>query len=129
LPALIALEAIGQPWFNDDHRCDMMSIALVSQLLAEKDSEIFIASGQLIELLGPDELSLEALEPLVVMINTWLQRQPNERVQAAIDILLGKAPAKAHKKSNKKPKHKMQKKTQESVPFTTREPAAEAVHG
>jgi hypothetical protein len=100
LPALIALEAIGQPWFNEDHRCDLMSIALVSQLMAEKDSDIHVASAELITLLGPDELSLEQLEPLVVMVNTWLQRQPNSRVQAAINVLLGVTPKKAQKRAH-----------------------------
>lgn len=102
LPALIALEAIGQPWFNEDHRCDLMSIALVAQLMVEKGSEVHIASCELIELLGPDELELASLEPLVVAINTWLQRQPNERVQVAIDRLLGRTRVKAHKKSHKR---------------------------
>ncbi|MGZ3237124.1 MAG: hypothetical protein ACXU8A_07090 [Burkholderiaceae bacterium] len=100
LPALIALEAIGQPWFNEDHRCDLMSIALVAQLMAEKESDIHVASEELIALLGPDELSLEQLEPRVVMINTWLQKQPNGRVQAAINILLGVAPKKASKRAH-----------------------------
>jgi hypothetical protein len=99
LPALIALEAIGQPWFSEDHRCDLMSIALVTQLLADKDSEVRQASVELVERLGPDELTLETLEPLVVMVNDWLQRQPNSRVQIAIDILLGRTSKKALKRA------------------------------
>jgi hypothetical protein len=100
LPALIALEAIGQPWFNEDHRCDLMSIALVAQVMTEKESEIHLASAELITLLGPDELSLEPLEPLVVLINDWLQRQPNGRVQSAINVLLGHTPKKASKRAH-----------------------------
>jgi hypothetical protein len=100
LPALIALEAIGQPWFSEDHRCDLMSIALVAQLMTEPGSEIHALSASLIELLGPDELSLAELEPRVVLINSWLQRQPNARVQAAINTLLGVAPKKASKRAH-----------------------------
>lgn len=94
LPALIALEAIGQPWFSEDHRCDLMSIALVAKLLTEAGSDIHTASNELILLLGPDELVLEQLEPLVVPINDWLQKQPNGRVETAINVLLGVPPKK-----------------------------------
>jgi hypothetical protein len=100
LPALIALEAIGQPWFSEDHRCDLMSIGLVAQLMSEPGSEIHTVSAELIELLGPDELNLSQLEPRVVLINSWVQRQPNSRVQAAIDMLLGATPKKASKRAH-----------------------------
>lgn len=92
LPALIALEAIGQPWFTEDHRCDLMSIAMVAQLMVEQGSEIHVLSCELIALLGPDELDVGQLRVVVVTINSWLQRQPNGRVQVAINRLLGRAP-------------------------------------
>jgi hypothetical protein len=100
LPALVALEAIGQSWFNEDHRCDLMSVALVSRLMSEPNSEIHTAAGELIVLLGPDELSLEQLEPHVVLLNDWLQKQPNGRVDTAINALLGVPPKKAAKRAH-----------------------------
>ena len=94
LPALIALEAIGQPWFCAAHRCDLLAIGLVAQRLAPKGSRIHGAAGDLIALLAPDIPNLEALRPLVVEINTWLQVQPNGRIQAAIDGLARRQPGK-----------------------------------
>ena len=29
LPALVALEAIGKPWYNETHQSDLLAIALV----------------------------------------------------------------------------------------------------
>jgi hypothetical protein len=84
LPALIALEAIGQSWFCENHRFDLMSIALVSQLMTTQESEIHKASSALVALLEPQSLDIEEIRPLVMMVNAWLQRQPNCRVQAAI---------------------------------------------
>src|ERR1035437_9125491 len=99
LPALIALQAIGQPWFTEEHRCDLMSIALVAQLVSEERGEIRTASCELISLLGPDDLDIDKLRPVVVTINTWIQRQPNGRVQAAVDRLLGRAPTKLQRRA------------------------------
>lgn len=101
LPALIALEAIGQSWFNEDHRCDLMSIALVAQLMTLEGSEIHAASCELISLLAPDALDIDQVRPVVVVLNTWIQKQPNSRVQGAIDTLLGCAPKKSPKKTRR----------------------------
>jgi hypothetical protein len=92
LPALIALEAIGQAWFTEGHRCDLMSIALVSQLISQEGSDIRAASSELLVLLEQDKLDIETLRPVVVPINAWIQKQPNCRVQTAIDRLLGRKP-------------------------------------
>ena len=100
LPALIALEAIGQPWFSEDHRCDLMSIAMVVQFMVEQDSEMHAMSCELVSLLGPDELDIEQLRPLVVTLNCWLQRQPNGRVQASINRLLGHVPKASAKRAH-----------------------------
>jgi hypothetical protein len=98
LPALIALEAIGQTWFSESHRYDLMSIALVSQQMAARGSEIHVAASHLLTLLEPAALDVEALRPLVVQINIWLQKQPNYRVQSAIvklrNSLIGEVPRK-----------------------------------
>jgi hypothetical protein len=84
LPALIALEAIGQAWFCESHRFDLMSIALVAQLMTTQENQIHVASSSLIALLEALPLDTEEIRPLVMLINEWLQRQPNCRVQAAI---------------------------------------------
>jgi hypothetical protein len=84
LPALIALEAIGQAWFCESHRFDLMSIALVSQLMTAQESQIHMAASSLIALLDARPLDVEEIRPLVMLINEWLQRQANCRVQAAI---------------------------------------------
>src|SRR6187397_3087932 len=44
LPALVALEAIGKPWFSETHLSDLLAIALVSQILAVKGSYIDIVA-------------------------------------------------------------------------------------
>jgi hypothetical protein len=93
LPALIALEAIGQDWFSESHRFDLMSIALVSQLLTIRGSEIHLASSALVSMLESPTLDAKEIRPPTIMINTWLQKQPNCRVQAAITKLLNGAKA------------------------------------
>jgi hypothetical protein len=88
LPALIALEAIGQPWFCDGHRNDLLSIALVTQLIADEESEIHFTACELAYLMESQNLQVEEIRPRVIAVNQWLQRQPNGRIQGAIDKLL-----------------------------------------
>lgn len=89
LPALVALEAVGQPWFCEDHLTDMMSLAMVCMVLAEPSSEIHDAASKLFVELGKPELDAATLRPLVGKTSVWLQRQPNGKVEHAIDELLG----------------------------------------
>ncbi|MCB1886695.1 MAG: hypothetical protein KDH20_03710 [Rhodocyclaceae bacterium] len=89
LPALIALEAVGQPWFCDDHLTDMMSVAMVCMVLAEPEGEIHEAASRLFVELGKPELDADVLRPLLGKTSVWLQRQPNGKVERAIDQLLG----------------------------------------
>lgn len=95
LPALIALQAIGQPWFCESHRSDLLSIALVVQLIADEDSEIHFAACELAYLMESQHLQVEEIRPRAIAVNEWLQRQPNGRIQGAIDKLL-RWDAKAH---------------------------------
>lgn len=88
LPALVALGAIGQSWFCEQHLTDLMAMAMVCQLAAEPGSEIHAAAETLFGLLGQEALDKEEIAPLVVAINDWTQRQPNGRIQDAIDRLL-----------------------------------------
>ena len=88
LPALVALEAIGQSWFGEGHLADLRAIALVSSILAEKASDAQSVATELIALLDANELDSDEIRPRVVALTIWMQRQPNGRVQAAIDKLL-----------------------------------------
>lgn len=88
LPALIALEAIGQPWFCEAHLTDLMALSMVCQVAAEPGSEVHVAALELFDLLGKEPLAGPAIKPLVVFTNDWMQRQPNGKIQDAIDRLL-----------------------------------------
>ncbi|MCZ4306752.1 hypothetical protein O4G98_18625 [Zoogloeaceae bacterium G21618-S1] len=97
LPALIALEAIGQPWFCEAHLTDLMALSMVCQVASEAGSDVNTAALELLDLLGKEPLDGAAIEPLVVFANDWMQRQSNGRIQDAIDRLLivSKAPVDA----------------------------------
>jgi len=97
LPALIALEAIGKPWFCEAHLTDLMAVSMVCQVAAEPGTEVHDAALQLFDLLGKEPLDAKAVEPLLMFTNDWIQRQPNGRIQDAIDRLLAttRAPADA----------------------------------
>jgi len=92
LPALVALEAIGKPWYNETHQSDLLAIALVSQILAVKGSYIHIVAGELIMVLQEAELNIDEIRPLVIDISAWLQVQDNGRVDTAIATLLKQQP-------------------------------------
>ncbi|HEX4985984.1 MAG TPA: hypothetical protein VFV71_07925 [Burkholderiales bacterium] len=88
LPALIGLQAIGTPWFNEGHRADLLAIALVSQAIAPQGSYIYVIADELVEALRPAAPDIAVVRPLVVDLSAWLQVQPNGRVDAAIDELM-----------------------------------------
>jgi hypothetical protein len=88
LPALVGLEAIGKPWFNDSHRSDLLAIGLVSQVLAPEGSYIYVVADELISALQTEQLEIDEIRPLVIDISAWLQVQPNGRVDSAIATLL-----------------------------------------
>ena len=88
LPALVALEAIGQPWFSETHRSDLLAIALVSQVMATQGSYIHIIAGELVAALQEGQVHIDVIRPLVIDISAWLQVQDNGRVDTAIATLL-----------------------------------------
>ncbi|WP_230969923.1 hypothetical protein [Nitrogeniibacter aestuarii] len=88
LPALIALEAIGQPWFCEAHLTDLMVVSMVCQVAAEPGSEVHNTALALFDLLGKEPLDAKQIEPLLMEANDWMQRQPNGKIQDAIDRLL-----------------------------------------
>lgn len=88
LPALIALEAISQPWFCEAHLTDLMALSMVCQLAAEETTDAHGVALELFDLLVQEPLDADTIEPRVVALNEWMQRQPNGRIQDAIDRLL-----------------------------------------
>ena len=88
LPALIALEAIGQPWYNEGHLADLCALGLLAQTIAPEGSDIVEMAVRLLDQLNEPTLDTDALRPLVIELSAWLQRQPNGRVDAAIRKLL-----------------------------------------
>ncbi len=89
LPALVALEAIGKPWFCEQHLTDLMALAMVCQVVAEEGSEVHTAACELFVVLSAPQLDGVAIKPLVTLTNSWVQRQPNGKIQAAVDRLMG----------------------------------------
>ncbi len=86
LPALIALTAIGEPWYSGGHQADLLAVALVVNELAPADSlqaqcasDLQRLCEQLITAENKVEIALNLAECL-----PWLQVQPNHRVQRAL---------------------------------------------
>jgi hypothetical protein len=86
LPALVALTAIGESWFSDQHRTDLLAVALVVGELAEPDSlqaqcaaKLQHRCEQIIAAENKVEIALNLAECL-----PWLQVQPNFRVERAL---------------------------------------------
>jgi hypothetical protein len=89
LPALVALMAIGEPWFSSEHQADLLAVALVVRELAPADSLQSQCSAELQRLceqcINRDnkvEIALNLAECL-----PWLQVQPNHRVQRALQAV------------------------------------------
>ncbi|MEO8627769.1 MAG: hypothetical protein ABI612_06650 [Betaproteobacteria bacterium] len=95
LPALIALEAIGKPWFGETQQSDLLALALVSQVLAVDGSYIHIIAGELIAALEVGELKIDEIRPMVNDITAWLAVQDNARLDNAIETLLKPQPRRA----------------------------------
>ncbi len=89
LPALVALTAIGEPWFSGEHQADLLAVALVVRELAAADSlqaqcaaKLQHLCEQLISAESKVEIALNLAECL-----PWLQVQPNHRVQRALQAV------------------------------------------
>ena len=89
LPALVALAAIGEPWFSEDHQTDLLAVALVvramapaGSLQAECSAELQRLCEQTISMDTKVDIALNLAECL-----PWLQLQPNTQVQRAIKMV------------------------------------------
>ena len=92
LPALVALTAIGEPWFSSDHQADLLAVALVVRELAPAGSlqaqcslELQRLCEQAITMANKVEIALNLAECL-----PWLQEQPNLRIQRALMAVLNR---------------------------------------
>jgi hypothetical protein len=90
LPALVALTAIGEPWFSSQHQLDLLAVALVvgemapaGSLEAECAVELQRLCEQTISLDSKVAIALNLAECL-----PWLQLQPNHKIQRALTALM-----------------------------------------
>ena len=92
LPALVALAAIGEPWFSGEHQADLLAIALVVKEMAPADSE----PGQCAaELQRQCEQAILPEHKAEISLNLagclpWLQIQPNVRIQRALEKVMAR---------------------------------------
>lgn len=89
LPALVALTAIGETWFSEQHQADLLVVALVVREMAEAASlqaqcaaELQRLCEKTITFENKVEIALNLAECL-----PWLQLQPNSRIDRAIEAL------------------------------------------
>lgn len=86
LPALVALTAIGEPWFSHEHQADLLAVALVVRELAPEGSLQSQSSAALQRLC---EKSITMASKVEIALNLaeclpWLQSQPNPRILRAL---------------------------------------------
>lgn len=92
LPALVALTAIGEPWFSPEHQSDLLAVALVVSELAppcsvqaQCSTELQRLCADTITMANKVEIALNLAECL-----PWLQTQPNLRIQRALTAVLSR---------------------------------------
>jgi len=92
LPALVALSAIGEPWFTSQHQSDLLAVALVVAELAPPDSLPGRSAETLLRLCEPAMLAGHKYEIAINLAEClpWLQVQPNHRVLHAIETVAAK---------------------------------------
>jgi hypothetical protein len=92
LPALLALEGIGEPWFSGQQQSDLLAVALVVAELAPADS---IQARCAAELQRQCEQIITVADKVAIALNLaeclpWLQMQPNARIQRALKTVATK---------------------------------------
>lgn len=86
LPALVALMAIGEPWFSEQHQCDLLVVALVVREMAPAES---LQAQCAVELQRLCEQEITGESKVEIALNLaeclpWLQVQPNLRIERAV---------------------------------------------
>ena len=87
LPTLIALSAIGQPWFSEFHLADMQIVGMVCEAMEPKDSDVSATAHSLLLALSSEVLDADEVGPSLMELSNWMQRQSNGRIQQALDRL------------------------------------------
>lgn len=92
LPALVALSAIGEPWFSGEHQSDLLAVALVVREMAPADSLQSVCAAEL-QRLCEQEITLEQKVEIALNLAEclpWLQVQSNARIQGALQAVMRK---------------------------------------
>lgn len=89
LPALVALTAIGQPWFSSQHQADLLAVALVVQELASAGSQQAECANEL-QRLCEQEITMD--NKVAIALNLaeclpWLQVQQNFKIDRALQTV------------------------------------------
>lgn len=89
LPALVALTAIGEPWFSEQHQSDLLAVALVVREMAEDNSLQAQCAAELQRLC---EQTITAANKVNIALNLaeclpWLQQQQNHKIQRALQAV------------------------------------------
>ncbi|MRR29820.1 hypothetical protein EG834_05755 [bacterium] len=91
LPALVALTAIGEPWFSTQHQLDLLAVALVVGEMAPAGSQEARCAAELQRLCGGQTVSLDCKVEIALALAEclpWLQLQPNHKIQRALKTLM-----------------------------------------
>jgi hypothetical protein len=92
LPALVALAAIGEPWFSSEHQADLLAVALVVRELAPAGSPQAQCSTKL-QRLCEQSITMDSKVDIALNLAEclpWLQMQPNARIQNALESVMAK---------------------------------------
>lgn len=92
LPALVALTAIGEPWFSAEHQADLLAVALVVRELAPANglqAQCSTALQRLCEETVTPEHKVDIALNLAECL-PWLQAQSNSRVQRALRAVVAR---------------------------------------
>lgn len=92
LPALVALAAIGEPWFSGQHQSDLLAVAVVVLEMAPADSLPAQCASELQRLCEQPIMMEHKVEIAMNLAEClpWLQLQPNHKIQRALQAILSK---------------------------------------
>lgn len=82
LPGHIALQAIGQPWWNEAHLADLKAHVVLAFLVARKvdNEQVQDIAIKALEILSKHEFTKEDVTPLLGVTLEWLSNQSNKLI-------------------------------------------------
>lgn len=92
LPALVALTAIGEPWFTAQHQSDLLAVALVVKEMAPSGS-LQATAATALQMLCEQPITMQQKVDIALNLAEclpWLQVQPNHRVARALESVAAK---------------------------------------